>query len=392
MQANQVEGFKLVFVRELRRMVKRPVYVFVTILIPLGFLLFFGTLMSEGLPQRLPIGIVDHDNSSLSRNIIRQVNATQQTRVEKSYLHFAEARAAMQKGDIFGFIVIPDDLKTEVTSGLQPQIDFYYNQSFLIPGSLALKNISAILTTISAGANLQSRQARGQTTKTSMGQILPISPEFHAIGNPYINYSIYLINVLLPGLLQLMVLIASVYSIGIELKKNSSGKWLRTAGGSMFKAILGKMLPYTIIFTCMGIVYDISLFKILHYPLHNSIGWMFLASFFLVVAAQAIAVLIIGTVPVLRDGLSFVGLYGMLAFSFSGMSFPIEGMPAPLQGLSFLFPLRWFFKIYQGIALNGTNPVYSLYYYALMLLFLILPVLIWKRLKNAMIEQNYPKK
>jgi len=392
MRVNKTQRIKLVFARELRRMVSRPIYAIMTIIIPLGFLLFFGTFMPEGLPERLPIGIVDHDNSSLSRNVIRQIDATQQTKVTGSFLHFSEARDAMQRGEIYAFITIPKNLMSDVMSSRQPTIDFYYNQTFLIPGSLVLKNISTMLTTVSAGANLQTRQARGQSTEASMGQILPISPEFHAIGNPYINYSVYLIQVLLPGLLQLMILITSVYSIGIELKKNSSRKWLRTAGGSMFKALLGKLLPYTIAFTAMALVYDICLFKIMHYPLIDNIGWMFLASFFLVIADQAIAILMIGVFPVLRDGLSFCGLYGVLAFSYSGLSFPIEGMPTLLQGLSYLFPLRWFFRIYQGIALNGTNPVYSFHFYAFMLLFLLLPILIWKRLEKAMIELNYPKK
>ncbi|MDD4921372.1 MAG: ABC transporter permease [Bacteroidales bacterium] len=392
MQANNINDVKRVFVRELRRMVSRPIYLLMTILIPLGFLLFFGTFMPEGLPERLPIGIVDQDHSSLSRNIIRQIDATQQTRVVAHYLHYSDARNALQKGEIFAFITIPDKLMSDVMSGLQPTIDFYYNETFLIPGSLVLKNLSTLLTTISAGANLQSRQARGQTPEASMGQIQPIAPEFHALGNPYVNYSVYLIQVLLPGLLQLMILIATVYCIGIELKKNSSAKWLRIARGSFFKALLGKLLPYTIVFTCMAFIYDIFLFKIMHYPLNNSIAWMFLASFFLVIAAQAIATLMIGVFPVLRDGLSFAGLYGVLAFSYSGLSFPIEGMPALLQGLSYLFPLRWFFKVYQGIALNGTSPVYSIPYYVLMLLFLLLPLLIAKRLGKAMKEQNYPKK
>lgn len=392
MRINKVQGIKLVFVRELRRMVSRPMYMLMTIIIPLGFLLFFGTLMPEGLPERLPIGMVDLDNSSLSRKIIRQIDATQQTKIEGKYLHYSDANDAMQRGDIYAFIIIPKNLMSDVMSGLQPSIEFYYNQTYLIPGSLVLKNLSTMLTTISAGANLQARQSRGQTAEESMGQILPISPEFHAIGNPYINYSVYLIQVLLPGLLQLMILITTVYCIGIELKKNSSRKWLRTAGGSIFKAIVGKLLPYTIVFSCMALVYDICLFKILNYPLNGSIGWMFLASFFLVIAAQAIGTLMIGVFPVLRDGLSFSGLYGVLAFSYSGLSFPIEGMPALLQGLSYLFPLRWFFRIYQGIALNGTDPLYALPFFALMLVFLLLPLLIWKRLQKAMIEQNYPKK
>lgn len=392
MRVNQANGIRKVVVRELRRMVSRPIYVLITIVIPMGFLLFFGTFMPEGLPKRLPIGVVDNDNSSLSRTVIRQIDATQQTRFTGKYQHFSEARAAMQKGEIYAFLVIPHQLLTDVMNGQQPTIDFYYNQTFLIPGSLVMKNLSTMLATVSAGANLKTRQAKGQTLSASMAQIQPITPEFHAIGNPYINYSVYLIQVLLPGLLQLMILLSTVYAIGIELKKNSSRKWLRTAHQSMFKAILGKLLPYTFIFTIVGIVYDISLFKLLNYPLNGDIGWMFLASFLLVVAAQSIGCLMIGVFPVLRDGLSFSGLFGVLAFSYSGLSFPIEGMPAFMQGLSNLFPLRWFFKIYQGIALNGTSPIYSLPYYALLLLFLILPLLIWKRLKRAMIEQSYPKK
>jgi len=392
MRINQSSGWKKVFVRELKRIVSRPTYIFMSIIIPLGFLIFFGTLMPEGLPEQLPIGIIDHDNSALSRKIVRQIDASQQTNVTAKYIHFSEARSAVQKGEIYGFAEIPNDLQKNVMGGKQPKIDFYYNQTFLIPGSLVLKDLSTLLTTISAGANLQTRQAKGQSQAESMGQILPIAPELHAIGNPYINYSVYLINVLLPGLLQLMILITTVYCIGKELKKNSSRKWMRYANGSLLNALTGKLLPYTIIFTSMAFFYDFCLYKIMHYPLNNSIGWMFLASFFLVLAAQSIGVLMIGVFPVLRDGLSFSGLYGMLAISYSGLSFPIEGMPTLLQGLSYIFPIRWFFRIYQGIALNGFDPIYSANYYLIMLLFLFLPLLIWKRLKKALIEQNYPKK
>jgi len=348
--------------------------------------------MPEGLPERLPIGVIDNDGSSLSRTVIRQIDATQQTKVTGKYTQFSEARSALQKGEIYAFLIIPNNLQSDVMSGVQPTIHFYYNQTNLILGSLVLKNLSTMFATIAGGANLETSQAKGQTKAASMGQIQPIVPELHAIGNPLINYSVYLINVLLPGLLQLMVIITTVYCIGIELKKNSSKKWLRISGNSMKHALFGKLLPYTIIFTIMAMFYDVSLFKFMHYPLNNSIGWMFLASFLLVIAAQSFGVFMIGVFPVLRDGLSFAGLYGTLAFSYSGLSFPIEGMPALLQGLSYLFPIRWFFKIYQGIALNGLDPVYSLPYYGYMLLYLLLPLIIVKRLKKAAIDMTYPKK
>ena len=383
-------GFYLVFVRELQRMVSRPIYSLLILFLPLGFLVFFGTLMSQGLPSQLPIGVIDHDQSSLSRKILRQIDASHQTNVVKRYLHFSEARAEVQQGKIFGCIELPENLMKEVTNGIQPTVHFYYNQSYLIPGSLILKNLSYLMTTISGGVNLQVRQAKGQSYDESMAQILPIVPEMHAIGNPWINYSVFLINVLLPGMLQLMVLLTTVYVIGIEIKKRRSLKWYRLSGQSLWKALLGKLLPYTVAFTAVGIFYDITLFKVMQYPMNNNIAWMFLNTFALIIAAQAMAIFLIELFPTLSVALSFTGLYGILAFSYSGISFPIDGMPLAMQGLSFLFPLRGFFRIYQGVALNNLSPLYTLPHFGYQLLYLLMPLLLMKRLRNAIVRMDAP--
>lgn len=385
-------GWRISFIRELRRYVSRPIYAFMSIILPVGCLIFFITFFNEGLPQQLPIGIIDHDQSSLSRNIIRKIGSTQQTKIVEYFMNFTEARSAMQKGKVFAFVEIPSNLQKEVYNGHQPKIEYYYNQAYFVAGSLLLRDLGIMLNTISGGANLQTRQARGQTVDASMGQILPIVPEVHAIGNPFLNYSIYLTNILLPAMLQLIILMTTVYVIGIELKKASSATWLKVSGNSMFKALFGKLLPYTIIFVCMGVFFEIFLFKFMHFPLSNSIWWMLIDSFLLVLATEGVAVMMIGTFPVLRDGLCFAGLYGILAYSYSGLVFPIEGMPAVMQSISYFFPLRYFFKIYQNVALNGLDILYSIPDYLTMLVFIILPVIIWKRLNKALIKMNYPKK
>jgi len=392
MSADKQTGFKEVLLRELKRMVSQPIYVVLIMGIPLACFLFFSTLMPDGLPDKLSIGVIDHNNSMLSRNIIRQIDATQQASVKMHFQQYSEARDAMQSGKIFAFVEIPNHLEKDVMGYHQPKMEFYYNEAFQIPGSLVLKDLSTMLTTISAGVNLKTRQAKGQTYTESMGQILPIAPDIHAIGNPYVNYSIYLINVIMPGLLQLLVLMTTVYVIGVELKERTGRKWIRIANGSIIKGLGAKLLPYTITFSIMGVFCDVILFKFLSYPMQDNILWMFLASFLMVLAAQAVGILMIGTFPVLRDGLSFAGLYGMLAFSYSGLSFPIEGMPPLLQGLSYVFPLRHFFRIYQDTALNGLPPITALPEFGCLALFLLLPLLVGIRLKKALIFQNYLKR
>jgi ABC-2 type transport system permease protein len=384
-------GFRLVWVRELRRIVSRPIYALITVLLPLGFLLFFTTLMPQGLPDKLPIGVVDHDQSSLSRKVIRQIDATQQTHVAANYLHFFEARQAVQNQTIYGFVEVPKGFMKQVTNGEQPTLHFYYTQNYLIPGSLVLKNLSYMVTTVSGGASLQLRQARGQSYDQAMGQILPIVPQINAIGNPWINYSVYLINVLLPGMLQLMVLLTTIYAIGIEIKKERSLKWYRLSGRKLWKALAAKLLPYTVAFAVMGCLYCVVLFEGMHYPLHHSIGWMFLDYFLMVVAYQAMGIFLVEMFPTLPVALSIGGLFGVLGVSYSGLSFPIEGMPLVMQGLSFLFPIRWFFRAYQGIALNGIDPIHFLRFFCFQLGYFIFPLLLWKRLRHAIVKMDYPK-
>lgn len=88
----------------------------------------------------------------------------------------------------------------------------------------------------------------------------------------------------------------------------------------------------------------------------------------LVLASQGMGILMIGTLPTLRLGLSFASLWGVLSFSMCGLSFPAMGMHPVLQALANLFPLRHYFLIYVDQALNGYPMIYSWVNYVALLI------------------------
>ena len=100
-------------------------------------------------------------------------------------------------------------------------------------------------------------------------------------------------------------------------------------------------------------------------------------------------ILMIGTLPTLRLGLSFASLWGVLSFSMCGLSFPAMGMHPVLQALANLFPLRHYFLIYVDQALNGYPMIYSWVNYVALLIFMMLPFLIAHRLKGALVYYKY---
>ena len=240
-----------------------------------------------------------------------------------------------------------------------------------------------------ASVGLQTGLAHGYTENQIMTQLQPIVIDTHAIGNPWLNYSVYLNNTLLPGVLQLMIFLVTVLSIGSEIKYSTAREWLQMGGNSLTVSLIGKIFPHTVIFTIVAFLYAVALYGFNSFPLNS--GWlpMLSALFLLVIASQAVGIFMIGVLPTFRLGLSSACLFGMIAFSIVGFSFPVLGMDPTLQALSNLFPLRHYFLIYVDQALNGRPFFYSWAEYAWLMGFLVLPFLIGKNLKNALLYFKY---
>ena len=116
--------------REVFRIAVKPMYLFCMVIAPVFCYLFFTTLMGNGLPTDLPAGIVDLDNTSTTRNIIRNLDAFQQTKIIAQYSSVSEAREAMQRGEIYSFYYIPEGTTEEALASRQPKVSFYVNYSW----------------------------------------------------------------------------------------------------------------------------------------------------------------------------------------------------------------------------------------------------------------------
>lgn len=375
--------------REMKRLVSRPLYLFCMLFAPLFSAFFFLSLMDSGLPTDLPVAIVDMDNSSTSRNLVRQLSAFQQTGVIMRTASFTEARTAMQQGEIYGIYYIPDGFSVDATSGRQPQISFYTNNAYLIAGSLLFRDMKTMSVLAGGSVGLQLGLAQGYTEDQLMAQLQPIVIDTHSLGNPWLNYSVYLNNTIVPAILQLIIFLVTVFSIGSEIKMRTSREWLRMGNNSLTVCLIGKLLPHTLIFTTVGATLCTLMYAYAGFPLHS--GWwpMLLAMFLLVLASQATGILMIGVLPTLRLGLSFASLFGMLSFSIVGFSFPVTAMHPSIHALSNLFPMRHYFLIYVDQALNGRSMYYSWKEYLILLLFLLLPFLVHNNLKKALLYFKY---
>lgn len=378
-----------VMCRECRRMVSRPLYLFCMVIAPLLTYALFTTMMGSGLPTDIPVGVVDQDNTSTSRMVVRNLDAFQQTAVVAHYPDFHAARVALQRGDIYGFFYIPGGTTDKAIVGRQPRVSFYTNNTYLIAGSLLFRDMKTMSELASGAVARETLYAKGYTEAQAMAILQPIIIDTHALNNPWLNYSVYLCNTLLPGVLMLLIFMVTTYSIAVEIKDGTARDLLHSNGDSIYVVLTGKLLPQTIVFFIMAIAYNVYLYGYLHFPCNSGIGPMLLASFLFVLASQAMGIFMVGVFPTLRLSLSFASLWGVISFSISGFTFPVMAMHPMLQALTNLFPLRHYFLIYVDQALNGYAMIYSWRSYVALLLFVLLPFLIIRRLKKALLTYTY---
>lgn len=376
--------------RELRIIRQRPIYLLGSVGVIAFCAIFFLTFLKDGLPSDVPIGLVDYDYSSTSRNFCQQLDATQLGKVVH-YDSFAAAREDMNRGKIAAVCVVPVGMNDDIQANRQPKITFYVNGLYFVSGALAWKDLLQMVNLTNGAVQRQAFRARGYNDSQIMGMIRPVDVDVHQIGNVGTNYNYYLSSVLLPGVLEMIVIIVLIYSLGAELKYGTSRHLLQTSGNSIVTALAGKLLVWTLTFSAIGLILILLLFHRLHFPLAGSIWNMFLGIFLMIFASEAIAIFILEMLLVPRLALSIGALYSVLGFSLSGFTLPIEAMPPYIQGLAAAFPLRHYYLFYVQEAIFGAGFAGWWKQVIYLLIFILLPLIGLVRLKKAYIHQNFPK-
>ena len=377
--------------RELHLWTKRPIYLVGSLGVMLATALFFLTFFGKGMPEDIPIGVVDRDNSSTSRNFVQQLDATQLGKVV-SFGSVAEARREMETGRISAYVIIPERFDEEVQAFHCPKMGVYVNaMNPVIGGALSYKDILFMVNLTNGAVQREVLRAKGVSEYEIMARIQPIAIDAHNIGNAPTSYAYYLCNMILTGVLAMSIMLVVSYALASELKYGTSRELMELGGHSASLAVLGKLVPYTLLFTALGTVQQLVLFGPLHYPLKGSIWSMVLAMLLLVLSYEAIAVFVVSMVPTLRLSVCVSALYSVLGFSFAGFTLPISSLPVALQGMSWLYPLRFYYKIYVQEAIFGVGFAGWWTSAVALLVFLLIPLLGIRRLGGAYINQNYPR-
>ena len=231
--------------------------------------------------------------------------------------------------------------------------------------------------------------AKGATPEQIKAVLQPVAIDSHQIANPEVSYNYSLTTIFVPGIMMLFMALLSAYSIGMELKFETGKEWLARADGNIVVAIIGKFIIHALVFLLVIFLFHYYIYNHLNFPRLGGVWSIVRLSVLEVLSSLGFGVFSFGLMPSMRMSMSVSSLWSVLGFSMCGSAFPVMGMDPPLQSLSWLFPLRHYFMLYQVTVLNGFPVIDAWFHLVALVGFTLLPWFVLRKVKNAMLNYVY---
>jgi ABC-2 type transport system permease protein len=182
----------------------------------------------------------------------------------------------------------------------------------------------------------------GQPVEVVQAALSAIPVQTNPLFNPTLNYVHFLLAALLPAVLQTVMVTASAYSMGLDVERRHRLRVLRRLGGGIWKAMVGKLLPYTILFLMALGLADSVLFGVLELPLRGQPAILLAAGILFVLACQLIGLLLAVLLRPMASAVSIATLLTAPAFGFMGIGFPRIAMSWFAYAWGAALPGTWY--------------------------------------------------
>ena len=375
--------------RELHRIWHFKPYLATLTILPLCATLFFAVIFTKGTPRDLPIVVADMSHSELSRKVISMIDATPEVCVEFECDNIPECKQMIRCGRVGAMVIIPPHFEQDILGLNTTNIEAYISGTNILKNGLITKGLQSAIETFTAGTKIQILTQQGLSEKQALAQVMPIRFDEHILFNPYTNYNYYLSPSFISMMILIFTMLSTIFAIGSELKHSTASDWLASANGSIYKALIGKLLPIFTAMTLHAVIMFILLFEFISVPLRGNFWVLFAGCEVFILSYIAVAVFIIAITADMRLAMSLGGGYSVMAFSLSGLTFPTMAMHEGMQWLGHIFPFTYFTEIIIDQALRGAPIANSLLQISHMMIFFLLPLATLTRLNKIVNDSHY---
>ena len=326
--------------REVRLSLSLPWLITMFMVMPVVWCVLLMGIFNEGYLRELPVGFVDLDHSPASYEFAHKLDALPSAKLV-SMTSPEEAKAAVKRGEIYAYLTVPHNWSAHLSRPDSLAIEGYFPKSLYavaVTLELDIKTALGQFTVESAKKLALSAGANHKQADIALGLMNVQAVTF---GNLAFNFQAYLLPVLIPGLLHLGLALVIVTRLSSEWQNQSVYDWIKTAGGSTTRAIIGKLLPWWAYYSMLGALFIAYFAGYCEWFAQGSILFWVMGLAFLMAVIALLPVFIMGIA--MKAGwivaTSFCVGYIAPIFPFTGFSFPFDAMQHWVVIFSQIFPL-----------------------------------------------------
>jgi ABC-2 type transport system permease protein len=299
-------------------------------------------MLFQGVVRELPVAVVDEDQSTLSRAIVRDVDASPTVRVVPARdlpTAFSEVRSERVQAVLY----IPHGLVQGFVRPPAAAVQIFYQSLFFSTGTTVSKAMNTAVT--------DSLEENAPDILSSHGlpaaRRLEPRVQITILGNPAGSLEWFLSGLIQPCVLQLYVACMTVVALGRELREESLADWARQSGG-LVGALAGKFLPYVIVTSLFGVAWIVWLVLFRGGRVEGSLPLIVVGQAILYAGTAAISGLLVAAIRKIFDPLVISVVYAGTAIAYSNASLSLNEGSAVARFWSQAIPYRHYIDFQMG--------------------------------------------
>ena len=339
---SSLRRLRAVATKEVRQLSRDRVTFGMIVGVPLMQMLLFGYAINFDV-RNVATAVQDQANSSMSREFLAQLRATQVVNVQYVAHSSAELDQLMREGRASIAVVIPPDFERRLQSGNRPVVQI------LVDGTQP--SLSGVAGGIS-GVPLLTRHGAGPYAGGK--RMAPRRIEIRTLYNPEKRTAVQIVPALIGAILSMTMVLFTSGAIVRERERGNLELLIATPLGRL-ELMVGKLLPYVVIGliqTTIVLVVGSALFTV---PVVGSLLHLYAATLMFIAASLGLGLFVSTMAQTQFQAFQLAFVTMLPSILLSGFLFPFEGMPKAAQWLAEVLPLTHFNVMIRGIMLRGAD-------------------------------------
>ena len=332
------------------------------VIVPLGYPLIYSWIYNNEAVHEVPVVVVDQSHSQLSRQFIRDCDATGDVRVVSHAADLDEARLLVSRQVARGIYLIPSDFATLLNRGEQTTVSVYCDMSVMLNYKAVYQ--TAVIESTRLGAGLKVKKAGNYSKREDAITVQPLAVGDVALFNPTGGYGSCILPAVLMLILQQTLALGIGMAAGTSRERHRNGQLIPADDphySNPYRIVWGKALCYSMIAAVTSAWLAMAIPHMFSFPqlasgttlLFMMIPYVFACVFFGITVSCLVRY---------RENVMLLMVFISVPLLFlSGVSWPESSIPGFWQGVSWLFPstfgIRAFVRVNSmGATINQIMP------------------------------------